>query len=66
MARPIPALVTLAALLGLVTTLAQPKSFTDDPFIDDEKFTEKGEETADSSILATTLDMLMACLHLLL
>ena len=62
----VPALVTLAALLGLVTTLAQPKSFTDDPFIDDEKFTEKGEETEDSLILATTLDMLMACLHLLL
>ena len=41
----VPALVTLAALLRLVTTLAQPKSFTDDPFIDDEKFTEKGEET---------------------
>ena len=60
-ARPmVPALVTLAALLGLVTTLAQPKSFTDDPFIDDEKFTEKGEETGDSLIVATTLDMLMA------
>ena len=31
----------------ILTTLyktfnAQPKSFTDDPFIDDEKFTEKG------------------------
>ena len=56
----VPALVTLAALLGLVTTLAQPKSFTDDPFIDDEKFTEKGEETGDSFIVASTNDMLMA------
>ena len=60
MARPmVPVLVTLAALLGLVTTLAQPKSFTDDPFIDDEKFTEKGEETGDSFIVASSLDMLM-------
>ena len=49
----VPVLVTLAALLGLVTTLAQPKSFTDDPFIDDEKFTEKGEETGDSLIVAS-------------
>ena len=29
--------------LDIVNTLAQPKSFTDDPFIDDEKFTEKGK-----------------------
>ena len=55
----VPVLVTLAALLGLVTTLAQPKSFTDDPFIDDEKFTEKGEGTGDSGIVAS-YDMLMA------
>lgn len=25
--------------------LAGPKSFTDDPFIDDEKFTEKGKKS---------------------
>lgn len=30
--------------LEIVNTLAQPKSFTDDPFIDDEKFTEKGKK----------------------
>ena len=56
----VPALMTLAALLRLVTTLAQPKSFTDDPFIDDEKFTEKGEETGDSFIAASSLDMFIA------
>lgn len=30
--------------LDIVNTIAQPKSFTDDPFIDDEKFTEKGKK----------------------
>ena len=34
-------------LTTLYKTLnAQPKSFTDDPFIDDEKFTEKGRRAA--------------------
>ena len=33
----------IVILTTLYKTLnAQPKSFTDDPFIDDEKFTEKG------------------------
>ena len=42
-----PVIVTILSLISIKTdlanTLAQPKSFTDDPFIDDEKFTEKGK-----------------------
>ena len=43
-----PVIVTILSLISIKTdlanTLAQPKSFTDDPFIDDEKFTEKGKK----------------------
>ena len=42
-----PVIVLILSLISIKTdlanTLAQPKSFTDDPFIDDEKFTEKGK-----------------------
>ena len=41
--------------LDIVNTLAQPKSFTDDPFIDDEKFTEKGKKLILSSFLILVL-----------
>ena len=42
----------LLILTTLYKTLnAQPKSFTDDPFIDDEKFTEKGKRAVIHLIL---------------
>lgn len=44
--------------LDIVNTLAQPKSFTDDPFIDDEKFTEKGKKLILSSFLILVLSSL--------
>ena len=33
----------LLLLLPYVSTVAEPKGFTEDPYVDDEKFREKGE-----------------------
>ena len=33
----------LASLVTYSSMLAQPKGFTDDPYVDDEKFIEKGD-----------------------
>ena len=33
----------LLLTVGQTSQLAQPKGFTDDPYVDDEKFIEKGE-----------------------
>ena len=36
-------LALLSLAVGQTSQLAQPKGFTDDPYVDDEKFIEKGE-----------------------
>ena len=36
-------LALLATAVPLTTQLAQPKGFTDDPYVDDDKFIEKGD-----------------------
>ena len=35
-------LALLSLTVGKTSQLAQPKGFTDDPYVDDEKFIEKG------------------------
>ena len=39
----------LTTILHLTNQLAQPKGFTDDPYVDDDKFIERGDMTLNTT-----------------